>query len=467
MQKRAPLTFAFLAAVADWLAVAIALSAAYWIRFDSGWLAAPKGTPPIAVYLPGFLFAASGWVVLFAFFGLYDPRRGLAWPEETLVVLKGAALGALLVMSSAFLYRGVSYSRLFFALALPLALALVLLSRFTLRRARAFARARGIGVENALLVGGGAVLHEIRRRIEARPELGYRLVGAVSDPDLPPPDDIPLLGGIESTAEVCRARSVSRVFIALPESRRGRIVEILRACESLPLQFEVVPDLFTSLGERMRLSEIDGIPLLGVKDFPLQSWSRFAKRTFDIVLSAGLLALFLPVLPVVALLIKLDSPGPVFYAQRRIGRDGRVFRIAKFRSMVEGAEQESGPVWAKPNDERRTRVGAFLRRTSLDELPQLWNVLRGEMSLVGPRPERPQFVREFEKSVPRYFDRHRVKSGMTGWAQVNGLRGNTPIEERTRYDVFYVENWSLFFDVRILLRTLGHVIGHAMRKEAP
>jgi exopolysaccharide biosynthesis polyprenyl glycosylphosphotransferase len=464
MNKKAPIAFAFLSLVSDWLAVSLALAFAFWVRFDSGWIAAPKGVPSFGSYVPGFLFTAFGWTILFATMGLYDPRRALSRADETVLVLKGAALGALIMMSSAFLYRGVSYSRVLFALAVPTAFLAALLSRALMREVRARARARGIGVDRVLLVGGGAAAAAIRKSIESRPELGYRIVGAVSDPGLPAPEGVPVLGPVESVAAVCRDSAVSRVFITLPEAERDRILAVLRACENLPLQFEIVPDLFGRLGERMRLSEIGGIPLLGVKDFPLQSWNRFVKRAFDIAVSLVLLVLFsVLLLPPLALAIRLDSRGPVFYRQRRIGRDGRVFRIAKLRSMVDDAERETGPVWASPRDARLTRVGAFLRRTSLDELPQLWNVLRGEMSLVGPRPERPHFVRTFEKSVPRYFDRHRVKSGMTGWAQVNGLRGNTPIEERTRYDVFYVENWSLLFDLKILFMTAGHVVRHAAR----
>ena len=461
LHKKAPITFAFFAAVSDGVATLLALGAAFWVRFVSGWLAAPKGIPAFSSYLPGFLFTAAGWVVLFAFLGLYRPHRGLTRSDEALLALKGALLGALVTMSSAFLYRGVSYSRLFLLIAIPLAFIAVLLSRAVGRSVRSLLRRRGIGVENVLLVGGGRPVEEIRRRIEARPELGYAVTGAVSDPGLEVPDGVENLGPIGEIADVCREREVSLVFIALPESHREKTVDILRVCENLPLRFEIVPDLFDRIGEPMRVRSMDGIPLLGVKDFPLEAWSRFVKRTFDIVLSLVLLLILLPLLPLAVIVIRADSPGPVFYRQRRIGRDGRVFEIAKFRSMVIDAEKESGPVWAAKNDARRTRVGSFLRRTSLDELPQLWNVLKGDMSLVGPRPERPHFVRRFERDVPRYFDRHRVKSGMTGWAQVNGLRGNTPVEERTRYDVYYVENWSLLFDLRILFRTALHVVHHA------
>jgi exopolysaccharide biosynthesis polyprenyl glycosylphosphotransferase len=254
---------------------------------------------------------------------------------------------------------------------------------------------------------------------------------------------------------------IDRIFIAIEGAPDEAAAKIVRSCAHLPVQFEVVPDLFGRINERMRLTEMDGIPLLGVKGFPLESWNRFVKRTFDIVVSALLLLVLSPIGLLLTLAIKLDSRGPVFYTQIRMGRDGRIFRIHKFRSMQRNAEAETGPVWASQEDSRTTRVGSILRRTSLDELPQLWNVFRGNMSLVGPRPERPHFVRQFGERIPRYFDRHRVKSGMTGWAQVNGLRGDTSVEERTRYDVFYVENWSLFFDVKILLLTLRHVVKHA------
>jgi exopolysaccharide biosynthesis polyprenyl glycosylphosphotransferase len=200
--------------------------------------------------------------------------------------------------------------------------------------------------------------------------------------------------------------------------------------------------------------EIEGIPFLRLKGVPMTTWGRILKRTFDAGIAAILLLLFSPVLLAIALLIKLDSRGPVLFRQERIGIDGRNFDMLKFRSMKAEAESKSGPVFAREDDPRRTAIGTFLRKSSLDEFPQLINVLRGEMSLVGPRPERPFFVDRFKDNVPKYLDRHRVKTGMTGWAQVNGLRGNTSIEERIKYDVYYIENWSLWLDVKILLRTV-------------
>jgi len=220
------------------------------------------------------------------------------------------------------------------------------------------------------------------------------------------------------------------------------------------VEFQIVPDMFEIMAARAKIVSLDGIPLISLGRTPLEGWNRMLKRFADVVLSAGGLIFLFPVFAVLAISIKLDSRGPVFYKQERLGRDGKRFIHYKFRSMIENAEEKTGPIFATEDDPRRTKVGTFVRKKNLDELPQLLNVLMGDMSLVGPRPERKFFVDKFKEGVPRYFLRHKVKSGITGWAQVNGLRGNTSIEERTKYDLFYVENWSLAFDIKILLLTL-------------
>ncbi len=460
MHKKAPLTLAILSILVDWLSVVLAVSAAYWIRFGSGFVPAPQGIPDFRLYLPAILTVASGWVMVFAFLGLYEMRKGLTRNDEALLLLKGALFGALFTMAAGFLYRGVSYSRVFLLLSIPTSFIILYITRAALRHFRAWVRRKGYALQRVLLVGGGRIANEVRARIEKRPDFGYQLVGMVSDEAATDLLGLPHLGTIGEVAEITAREGIDRIFITLPDERREETVAVIQSCSNLPVEFEIVPDLFGRIGERMRLSEIDGIPLLGVKGFPLESWNRFMKRSFDIAISTVLLFLLSPLLPLLALIIRIDSSGPIFYSQTRIGRDGRVFRIHKFRSMVVGAESSTGPVWAERRDKRCTRLGSLLRRTSLDELPQLWNVLIGQMSLVGPRPERPHFVDQFQQDIPRYYDRHRVKSGMTGWAQVNGLRGNTSIEERTRFDVFYVENWSLRFDVKILFLTFRHLVRH-------
>ncbi|MEX0737552.1 MAG: sugar transferase, partial [Bacteroidota bacterium] len=237
-----------------------------------------------------------------------------------------------------------------------------------------------------------------------------------------------------------------------------QLYELVRECEGLIVEMMMVPDLLEIMTNQVRVQEIEGIPWIRIKAVPLSTWNLIAKRGFDLIVASFILLLSSPLFLLLAILIKLDSRGRVFYRQERVGLDGKPFPIIKFRTMREDAEQGTGPVWTRKEDPRTTRIGPFLRRFSLDELPQLLNVVRGEMSLVGPRPEREHFVQQFRKEVPQYLDRHRVKTGMTGWAQVNGLRGNAPIEERTKYDVYYVENWSLVFDLKIILKTIRAVL---------
>jgi exopolysaccharide biosynthesis polyprenyl glycosylphosphotransferase len=268
----------------------------------------------------------------------------------------------------------------------------------------------------------------------------------------------PVLGRLADTPALVGANALDRLIVALPLASHHRILEIVAACDRLPVEIQFVPDLFEIMTQRVRVSEIDGIPLLALRAYPLEAWNRAAKRTFDIALSATFLVVSTPLMAIVALLVRADSPGPILFRQRRVGRDGREFTMLKFRSMPVDAERDSGPVIGDAVDPRATPLGRFLRRTCLDELPQLWNVLAGEMSLVGPRPERPVFVEQFDREVPRYFARHRVKSGVTGWAQVNGLRGKTSIDERTKYDIFYVENWSVVFDLKILFLTARQIL---------
>ena len=263
-----------------------------------------------------------------------------------------------------------------------------------------------------------------------------------------------MLGGLSDIGSIIREHNVEEVIITLPGASHEQSLDIISQCERERVAVRLFPDLFQIMASGVTVSDLDGLPLLTVRDVALRGWRLTLKRTMDIVVSAAALVFLSPFLLLIALLIKVDSRGPVFYSQIRVGLDGKPFPTLKFRSMRVDAEAQTGPVWATENDPRRTRLGAILRRLSLDELPQFINVLVGQMSLVGPRPERPIFVEQFKQVVPRYMDRHMEKAGLTGWAQVNGLRGDTSIIERTKYDLYYIENWSLLFDVKILLLTL-------------
>jgi exopolysaccharide biosynthesis polyprenyl glycosylphosphotransferase len=315
-------------------------------------------------------------------------------------------------------------------------------------------RRRGIGVQRVALAGG-EVADRLAKQIAGRPGSGLEVVARLTGDEW---SELEAPGADPSTRArrvraLIRAYRVDRLIVTDLSLSHDARLELVETCHQQGCRCDFVPQLFEVMAGRVRVEEIDGLPLVGVTLHPLGRVERIQKRTLDVVVAASSLVVFSPILALIALAVKLDSHGPVLFRQRRLGRDGREFDILKFRSMPVAAEQDTGPVRATRADPRPGRVGRVLRRSSLDEVPQLWNVLKGEMSLVGPRPERPVFVDEFRYSVPRYLERHGVKSGITGWAQVHGLRGDTSIEERTRYDLWYVEHWSLSLDVKILALT--------------
>jgi Undecaprenyl-phosphate glucose phosphotransferase len=282
---------------------------------------------------------------------------------------------------------------------------------------------------------------------------GLEAVGFVDRPGKINPATLPLLGQIDRIDRIVDEHDIDHVFVALPLSRYGELPEVYRALSDVLVEVQLVPDARNSAGMKLRMLEIDDVALLGLRQSPHYGWPRMAKRAMDLCLGSSVLLLLWPLMTALAVAIKLGSPGPIFYRQRRMGLNGRQFNMLKFRSMHTGAERTTGPVWAAENDRRCTRLGQFIRRWSLDELPQLLNVLAGDMSLVGPRPERGIFVEKFRKQIPDYAQRHLVKAGMTGWAQVQGWRGNTSLRRRIQCDLYYVSHWSLWLDLRILLMT--------------
>ncbi|MFB3909003.1 MAG: sugar transferase [Candidatus Eisenbacteria bacterium] len=447
--------------LADAVSIAGGFLLGYAVRFSPlvlRWFPAPSEVPSISLYLRAGLVAAVVWIVLFHLLGLYraeGTRRGLRTP----VLLRATGLGMLLNAGVAFFYREASFSRL----AAPIIwLATFLLLR-TLRRASLalLVRAGAVPPIRFALVGPSEAGLKLALGLPRAGVVPHRLCGLFRESDDPPaPEGIADLGAPAEIEEQAQRLSLDRILFALPASRQADLERWIAACRRLDLEVDVVPEMAFPFGGGIQVEEVAGLPVVRPRRLPLAGWNGVVKRTFDLVISGLLLVLVSPALAACAIAVRLDSPGPVLYGQERMGRDRRVFRMLKFRSMRSDAEAGSGPVWASAEDPRRTRVGRFLRTWSLDELPQLWNVFRGDMSLVGPRPERPHFVERFYAEVPLYHGRHRIKSGLTGWAQVNGLRGNVPIEERTAYDLYYIENWSLWFDVRILLMTARAVVTH-------
>jgi Undecaprenyl-phosphate glucose phosphotransferase len=447
----------------------VAFILAYLVRFESGLLPVTKGLPPFGQYVNILPFI--GILVPFAFHvqGLYRLRRGRSRVDDFFAVLVGSIFAVVFgVVATLYVQayyvpdelkeRGVfEVSQLVWALFLVINVALTFGSREVVREALERRWRAGIGLKRILIAGAGELGRLVADKILEHRELGYQIVGFVDDRasgDLLGHRGLPVLGTLDEAGEVAQRENVDHLYVALPAEEHVRMLQLLEAIGQECIDVKVVPDLLQVIALRARLEDLDGIPIINVNDVPLQGFNSVLKRTIDVVLSGvALVALAVP-FAVIALVIRATSSGPVFYRQERMGLDGKSFVIYKFRSMYQDAERETGPVWAVSDDPRCTPIGRLLRRTNVDELPQLWNVFRGDMSLVGPRPERPFFVSQFKQRIPQYMLRHKVRAGLTGWAQVNGWRGNTSIEKRIEYDLYYIENWSVALDVKIMWLTL-------------
>jgi exopolysaccharide biosynthesis polyprenyl glycosylphosphotransferase len=359
-----------------------------------------------------------------------------------------------LIAGMTFLFRSYEYSRLVIVTFWVASIVCVSFSRAVFREALRVARRRGYNQRYAIVVGGGEPAAEVLRVLRRRPDTGIRLLGLLSDKPEAEGAGVRRLGGIDEIRRVLAEQTVDIVIIALPHSDYSRLGAVLHEIGDEPVTIHFVPDLFNLASLRGGVEEFESIAFIHLRESPLYGWNRVLKRAFDLAFGVAALLAALPAMAVIAAAVAVTSGRPILYRQERMGLDGRRFRMLKFRTMRLDAEAGTGPQWAVPDDPRRTRLGAFLRRFSLDELPQLFNVLRGEMSLVGPRPERPSFVEDFRRRVPGYMLRHKMKAGITGWAQINGWRGNTSIEKRIEYDLEYIARWSLAFDLSILLRTL-------------
>ena len=445
--------------VADLVLVGLCWLLAYWLRF---YVAGPPlpyaDRGPVADYLLMLLPILLVWSASFRAFGLYRPRRIGSHLSEAVDLAKASTMGVLvLVALMTFFFRGYDYSRVVIVYFWLLSIGVVWFSRAAFREGLRFARRRGYNQRFAVVVGDGELAATVVQRMEGRRDVGIQVLGVVGDEK----DDtggVRRLGGYADLRAVLDAHTVDHVILALAHEDYGRLAGLLDAVGDEPVTIHVVPDLLRFASLRGGIEQFEGMPFIHLRESPLYGWNRLAKRVFDFLFSATVLAVIWPVLLLLAAAVKVSSRGPVFYRQERMGLDGRRFEMLKFRTMDADAEVRTGPVWARPSDQRRTGLGAFLRRLSLDELPQFWNVLRGDMSVVGLRSERPVFVERFRQTVPGYMLRHKVKSGITGWAQVNGLRGNTSLEKRIQYDIEYIERWSVWLDFKIIAMTVVRVV---------
>jgi len=451
--------FVLTLALTDMAMVGLAFFLAYWMRRWIPWPEEAKGMGGFFEYASIVLIQALSVLGVFAFSRLYRLTRGPSRTDEfysifaftTVGTLMGVALAALLFKNSPL---ELDYSRGMLLYGWGLTIVFVTLGRVVHGQVRARLRRQGWGRDRVLIVGTGDVGRMIVQKIQSNPGLGYEVVGFVTVNDQNGGSSAAsILGSASDLAPIIDKHHIDEVIIALPEATHQDILTLISECERGKVTIKVFPDVFQIMASQVSIGDLGGLPLLTVRDIALRGWKRMAKRLMDIVGAACGLVLVSPLMMLMAALIKLDSRGPVFYAQERMGLDARPFLMLKFRSMRQDAEAH-GPGWTVEDDPRITRLGRTIRRINIDELPQFINVLIGEMSLVGPRPERAVYVNQFRRSIPRYMDRHWEKAGMTGWAQVNGLRGDTSIVERTKYDLWYIENWSLLLDIKILIRTI-------------
>ncbi len=456
-KKRDP-KYSFITLATDAMVVISAYFFAYWFRF-SGSFVPVKDVPPFLQYVKAILVIAPTLLYMFRIYHLYSVRTPLSRIDEFFTVIKATSVVFLVFMAVTFAYRDFTYSRIVVVITWFVTIVGILVIRNFVRIVERTERKRKGSEARLLIIGINRNARKLVKRFQESPRLAGHVVGVLSEQrheGLKHLENAPILGSLSVFDEVVDQYRVDEVILADPDLSREQMSEIMLKCESRMISFKLVADFYGLVTSRVDIDYVSDVPLLGLKELPLDDvWNRITKKVFDFLLSAVGLLILLPITVPIAILIKLSDVGAVFYKQERVGIDGKIFNLLKFRTMKPNAEEQTGPVWAKENDERVTLLGRVLRKTNLDELPQLWNVFKGDMSLVGPRPERPHFVEQFKDAIPRYMSRHKIKSGITGWAQVNGYRGNTSLKERIKYDLYYMENWSLLLDVKILLMTFS------------
>jgi Undecaprenyl-phosphate glucose phosphotransferase len=457
--------------ISDSVLAMVAFLLAYILRFEllASVFPITKGYPPLEQYLRMLPFIQAIVPIAFYAQGIYHLRRGRTRVDDFFAVFVGSILAVVIGVGGTLYFQAYyvsdelkdagayEISQLVWAIFLVVNVTFAYTSRELIREALERRWKAGIGLKRVLIAGAGDLGRLVADKVLEHRELGFKVFGFIDDRaagDHIGYRGLPLLGTLGEADEIIRREKIDHLYVALPLEEHVKMLGLVEATNREGVDVHVVPDLLQFIALRARLENLDGVPIISLNDVPLRGFNSVLKRSIDVATSAlALSALAVPFL-LIAALIKRSSHGAVFYTQERMGLDGKAFQVYKFRSMYEGAEDETGPIWARENDPRCTPVGRWLRRFDLDELPQFWNVFRGDMSIVGPRPERPYFVEQFKHRIPQYMLRHKVKAGITGWAQVNGWRGNTSLEKRIEYDLYYIENWSVGLDIKIMWLTV-------------
>ncbi|MCC6807670.1 MAG: undecaprenyl-phosphate glucose phosphotransferase [Deltaproteobacteria bacterium] len=458
MLKRHNRFFVSLLFLHDVSMVVAAFSLAYYVRFSF-----PDFFPFDVMSDPKdaqqFFFVCLGaWPLAAQLAGLYRSQRTNSVTGELYRIFRASVTSIVAVVTFAYFFFGPQrFSRGVLLLFAFISFVLVAGGRYSFRRFLRTMRARGFNLRYLTVVGTGELARKVIRTVHDHSELGLRVQGAIATGRHGVPrrvEDVPVLGVVEDVATILRTHPCDQVVIALPVTELHALKALMDRLSLETVDVRVVPDLYQYATLGRGVEEFAGLPIISLQDAPIYGWNSVLKRFFDVLFSTTVLVGLAPVLLLIALIVKLSSKGPVLYLQERMGLDGRVFSMYKFRTMRLDAEHDGQARMADRHDPRRTPIGSFLRTLSLDELPQFVNVLKGDMSVVGPRPERPSFIEDFKHQIPKYHLRHKMKAGVTGWAQIHGLRGQTSIARRIEYDLYYIEHWSLMLDLKIVLRTI-------------
>jgi exopolysaccharide biosynthesis polyprenyl glycosylphosphotransferase len=453
----------------DVILINLAFVLAYWVRYDLQLFRAvdPAFNTPYYVYLPFVALFTILLVVVYRQHGVYRLRRQVSWVDEMYAIVQGTATGTIITIVFIFLYRPAFYSRIIFIYAGVIAVVFLGISRYLkvviLRRLRR----QGIGIRRALIVGAGEIARTVLRVAVANPEFGYHIVGFLDDHPAKSDTDIGrfrALGKVDSLQQIIEQQDIDEVIVTLPWQYHRKIISIMNVCERNGIRSRIVPDLFQMRISHMHIEEFGGVPMIGIRETGISGLGQFIKRSIDVLVSGVGLVFFSPILGLVAFTIKMESPGPVLFYQERVGKNGRLFTLYKFRSMIENADEQKeqlkalneadGPLFKIKDDPRLTRLGKWMRRLSIDELPQLYNVLMGDMSLIGPRPPIPSEVAQYNEWHKRRLE---VAPGITGLSQVSG-RSELTFDETALLDIYYIENWSPALDTKIMLQTIPRVL---------
>ncbi|MFD3271646.1 undecaprenyl-phosphate glucose phosphotransferase [Paenibacillus dendritiformis] len=444
--------------LADMAVVFMSFMLAYWLKFKSGWLEIQE-TLPFSSYAWWTVVYASIVLGVGTLFALYQFHRKKRFADQFLKIIQTHGISLFILLGLLYFFKQIHISREFIGLFVSFSAGATIIYRYFVKMMLRKLRQNGFNKQFVLILGAGSLGRRFHHNLKHYPELGYQVIGFLDDQvewtEMETKHYEPILGTLNGLDQLLNDKLVDEVIIALPLDAHHKFPDIIAACEKAGVRTLIIPDFFDYLPSRPYFDNFAGMPMINVRDIPLDVLrNRVFKRGFDIVFSLVAIIITSPVLLLIALGIKLTSPGPILFKQERVGLNRRTFHMYKFRSMKVSSDAVSDTVWTTENDPRKTKFGSFLRKTSLDELPQFFNVLLGHMSVVGPRPERPFFVEQFKEEIPKYMVKHHVRPGITGWAQSNGLRGDTSIEERIRYDIFYIENWSLLFDIKIIWKTI-------------